>query len=401
MKHIIVIIISIFLALPLYSQNEIENVLKEIETNSTTLAALRQQMEAQKLGNRTGIFPANPEVEFNYLWGNPSAMGNRTDFSVKQSFDFPTAYAYHGKISDLQNTNVEFAYKSERLNLLLAAKQICIELIYKNALLKEYAVRLQNAEHIANSYKAKYENGDANILENNKSQLNLATVQSEITTLETERANLLSQLKSLNGGKDIYYELLITNYDDKSSNRNLEFVISNFEDWYATAETKNPALQYLKGKVQIQQQEVKLQNSLWLPKFSAGYMSEKVVGQHFQGVSVGISIPLWENKNTVKQAQLAVKAQESLLADNKLQIYNRLQNLHTKAAALQQNAQKIRQSLANYNNAPLLQKALDAGEISLLEYLLETEYYYAAISKLLEAEREYQLAVAELEMVEL
>ena len=147
MKHIIiVIIISIFLALPLYSQNEIENVLKKIETNSTRLAALRQQMEAQKLGNRTGIFPANPEVEFNYLWGNPSAMGNRTDFLVKQSFDFPTAYAYRGKISDLQNTNAEFAYKSERLNLLLAAKQICIELIYKNALLKEYAVRLQNAE---------------------------------------------------------------------------------------------------------------------------------------------------------------------------------------------------------------------------------------------------------------
>jgi hypothetical protein len=44
---------------------------------------------------------------------------------------------------------------------------------------------------------------------------------------------------------------------------------------------------------------------------------------------------------------------------------------------------------------------LDAGEISLLNYLLEVEYYYDAINKALEAERNYQLTVAELSSVEL
>lgn len=77
-------------------------VLQEIESNSTTLKALREQAEADKLASRTGIYLDNPEVEFNYLWGDPSVMGNRTDVSVKQSFDFPSAYAYKGKIAKLE-----------------------------------------------------------------------------------------------------------------------------------------------------------------------------------------------------------------------------------------------------------------------------------------------------------
>ena len=40
-----------------------------------------------------------------------------------------------------------------------------------------------------------------------------------------------------------------------------------------------------------------------LPKFSAGYSLERTLGQKYQGISVGISIPLWENKNHQPQVQ--------------------------------------------------------------------------------------------------
>ena len=71
------------------------------------------------------------------------------------------------------------------------------------------------------------------------------------------------------------------------------------------------------------------------------------------------------------------------------------------ADTLQQNVQKLRQSLSDYNNEPLLKKALETGEISLLNYLLETEFYYNAINKTLEAERDFELAAAKLWAVEL
>jgi len=389
---LIALALFLFSGLTSVAQNGYKTVLQQIETNNTTLAALRQQTEADKLGNRTGLTPANPEVEFNYLWGNPSVIGNRYDISVRQTFDFPTAYAHRNKIAGLQNENAELLYKAERLNVLLSAKKTCIELVYYNALAKEYAVRLQNAERIANVYKTKLEKGEANILEYNKAQLNLATVQTEIAQIETEQTALLSELKRLNGGKEIVFS---------ENQYSVKMLPANFEEWYTTAESKSPVLQYVSTQIEIGKQEVRLQQALWLPKFSAGYMSEKVVGQHFQGVTVGMSIPLWENKNRVKQAKMQTQAAEAIFEDSKVQFFNRLQTLYQKAAALQQNAQKVRQSLTDNNNEPLLKKALDAGEISLLNYLLEIEFYYNTVNKVLETERDFELAVAELEMVEL
>ena len=382
-----------------HSQSGYDAILQQIETNNTTLAALRQQTEADKLANRTGLAPANPEVEFNYLWGSPSVIGNRTDISFTQTFDFPTAYAHRSKIAHLQNENADLIYKAERLNVLLAAKQACIELVYYNALAREYAVRLQHAEGIAEACKVKLDNGEINMLEHNKAQLNLTTVQAEVAQIEIETRRISSLLKQLNGGKEITnYELKITNYDET---RNLQFVMRNFEDWYATAETKNPVLQYVRTQIEIGQQEIKLNRAMGFPKLLAGYMSEKVVGEHFRGVTVGMSIPLWENRNRIKQAKAQTQAAQAMFEDSKIQFYNHLQTLYHKASALQQNAQKIRQSLGENNNEPLLKQALDAGEISLLTYLLEVEYYYNAINKVLEAERDYELTAAELWAVEM
>ncbi|MDR2409837.1 MAG: TolC family protein, partial [Bacteroidales bacterium] len=207
-----------------------------------------------------------------------------------------------------------------------------------------------------------------------------------------EQTALLAELKRLNGGKDIVFS------DNHYPTNTLP---SNFDEWYAQVEAKSPALQYLNGQIEINRQQVKLNRALGLPKFSAGYMSEKLTKEHFQGVIVSMSIPLWENKNNVKQAKAQVTATEIALEDNKIQFYSRLQNLYLKAITLQQNAQKVRQSLSLYGNEPLLKKAFDAGEISLLNYLQEIEYYYEAVNRALEAERNFELTVAELSAMEM
>ena len=392
MKKIIISILFAITVFPIMAQNELETVLKEIETNSTSLAALRQQMEADKSSNRTGIYLPNPEVEFNYLWGSPSSIGNRTDISATQSFDFPTAYVHRSKISKLENANVDVMYKSERINLLLQAKQICIELAYYNALAKECAVRVTHAERIAETYRIRFDKGDVNILENNKAQLNLTTVGNEMNRIEIERTSLLSELRALNGGVEIAFTATAIENEP---------LPDNFDDWYAVAETKNPVLQYVRGKIEITQQQVGLNKALGLPKFTAGYMSEKVVGERFQGVTVGVSVPLWENKNMVKQAKAQVRATEITLEDTEIQFYNRLQNLFIKTSGLRENALKYRNALSLYGNENLLNKALDSGEISILNYLLEIEYYYDAMDKVLEAERDCNLSIAELSAVEL
>lgn len=401
-KRIQILCLLVIMNFQVICAQQFQSVLQEIEKNSTTLSALREQMVAQKLSNRTGINLPNPEVEFNYLWGSPSPIGSRTDISVTQSFDFPTAYGHRNKLSKLENTNVDILYKSERINLLLQAKQVCIELVYYNALAKEYATRLTNAERIAETFRTRFDKGDANIIENNKAQLNLTTVRNEMKRIEIERASLLSELQMLNGGKSIAnYETTFDATQLQNTDYPVEVLPKDFASWYDAAESKSPVLQYVKGQIEIGQQQVKLNNALGLPKLTAGYMSEKVVGEKFQGITLGVSIPLWENKNRVKQAKAQVRAAETTLEDTKVQFYNRLQNLFMKSSALQENALKYRNALSSYSNDALLKKALDAGEISLLDYLLEIEYYYDAMNKVLEAERDFNLSLAELSAVEL
>jgi len=260
--------------------------LREIEANSLSLKSLAEQAEAQKLLNRTGIFPANPEVEFNYLWGSPSSIGNRTDFSVKQTIDFPTAYAYRSDIASLQNKNTELLYKSERLNLLLSTKRLLINLLYYNTLSGEYKQRINNARQITETYRKRMEVGDANMLELNKAELNLTIVENEVAGIQIEQEKLSAQLKQLNGGKDIQFEAV--QYPKNS-------LPVNFETWCADMEARNPVLHYVKQQVEINEKRVRLNQALGLPKISGGYMSEKIVRQTFRGVSAGISIPLWKN----------------------------------------------------------------------------------------------------------
>ncbi len=389
MKHIIIIISIISITYNLHSQNSIENVLAEIEINNTMLSALRRTVEAQKLGNKTGNYLQNPEVEFHYLWSNPNTLSNRTDISIKQSFDFPSAYAYGKQISDIKNKQADLEYKKQVRELLLNARIVCLELIYQNSQKVEYATRLEHAKTVADSYHSKYNIGECNIIEYNKAQLNLLNIRNELETNEIERIALLSELEGFNGGKSIAIEL---------ASFPIVELPSDFNSWYKVAESNNPLLIWLRQEIEISHKQAKYSKALSLPKIDAGYMSEKIVGEQFQGIVVGLSIPLWENKNTVKYARGNTIAFESISEDQKLQYHNHLNTLYTKAVGLKRRVDIYRNNLILFNNSNLLSKALEKGQISLIEYIYELLIYYDSKDKLLDLELELHKTVAELNL---
>ena len=396
MKTIFVNILISLVSVSLFAQgnnlSQTNEVLSGIEENNTTLKALRRAVDAQKLENKTGIFLANPQIDLAYLWGSPNGIGNRTNIDIKQTFDIPTITGAKNKVANEQNNLIELQYKASRMNILLEAKQYCFEMIYYNALIQELNTRLTHAKTIAATYKKRLDEGDVNIIEYNKVQLNLSSVLGEISRVEVERNALLSQLKRLNGGADL--ELNDYQYD--------HIVIPvSFDEWFAQSAQKSPILAYVSQEVEVSKRQLSLSKAMDLPSFSAGYMSEKVVGQQYQGITFGLSIPLWENKNRVKQAKALVRAAEIRQIDGMQQFYNQLQTLYNRASGLRDVAENYRKALVATNNTDLLKKALDAGEISLLDYIVEVGLYYNTINQMLEAERDYQKAFAELSAMEL
>lgn len=392
MKKIIISILALLVHFMMFGQNNINTVLDSVEANNTTLKALKAKFDAQILQNSTIKNLSNPEVGFNYLWGSPGEIGNRTDFSVSQSIDFATIAGRKNQMVDEQNNLTEWQYKAERMNILLEAKQYYIELIYYNALQKEMQLRLEHAQSIHKAFMERMKNGDANVLELNKVKLNLSMTEGEYARIKLERSSLLEQLKRLNGGNELNIE------EYKYNPVNLPV---SFEDWFITAEQKNPVLAHVKQTVEVNKKQVALNKSENLPQLSVGYMSEKVVGQRYQGVTTGITIPLWQNKNQVKQAEAKVLAAEENVFDSKQQFYSQLQIQYNRTIALMANAEQYRSTLETANNTDLLKKALDLGQISILDYIVEIGLYYKIVNQALEAERDYQKAHAILTAVEL
>lgn len=376
----------------LSAQSTIKDVLRDIEQNNSSLKALQQQVEAEKLNNRTGIYLANPEVDFNYLFSSPKAAGNQNNLTVMQSFNMATLSGSRSKLAEQQNVRVDLQFKANRLDVLAEAWQYLNEYIYNNSLQQQLQTRLDHAKTIAEVYKRRMELGDANALELNKAQLNLSMIEGEIANTIVEKTAMASHLKRLNGGQDVNLNMIA--YDPNA-------LPPNFESWFEIAQEKNPVLALAKQEIVVAEQQVKVNKATGLPNFSAGYLHEKTQDQTLNGVQVGVSIPLWENKNRVRQARVAVMAAEELERNTRVHFYHQLQTWYSKAVGLQKTAAAYRKSLEKNNSLDLLAKALNAGQISLLEYIMELSIYYDNVNKTLEAERDYQQALTQLRIVEM
>jgi len=87
---------------------------------------------------------------------------------------------------------------------------------------------------------------------------------------------------------------------------------------------------------------------------------------------------------------------QTVESDAKLQFYNEMKALHAKVIDLQNSVSDYRNKLLVYSNTELLLKALNMGEISLSEYILELSFYYESADKLFEMELNLYQSYAEL-----
>lgn len=372
------------------AQNEVERVLQSVEQHNTTLVALRHETEAAKVGNHTNLNLPNPEVEFGYLWGSPSSIGHRKDVSAVQSFDFATVSGAKRRLARQQDALADWQYKESRMQLLLEAHHLCLDAIYYNAMCKELMQRKQYAEEITSAQQKRLEQGDINRIEYNQVKLDLAAVCAELMRCNTERAAVMAELQRLNGGEPLLIEA--TDYPAVA-------IANDFEAWYAEAEQKSPALAYVKQQIDVANRELAVRRADGLPTVSLGFMGEYVSGENYQGVKVGMSIPLWANKNRVRQAKAEVEAVKARQTDARQQFYSRLHNLFVQQRGLRQVVQSYQEALRATDNTSLLKKALDAGSISTMDYLLGARMYYDAVNQKMDACRAWQKTVAEMQAV--
>ncbi len=362
-------------------------VLRDIEANNTELKAMRAHTDAAKAACRTGILPDNPEVEFGYLWGSPQSEGPRIDLNVTQSLDFPTAYVYRSKLADAEAQEAEMRYATDRKNLLAEVRQRCIRLIYCNIMQQEIEYHVETAQTIQKAYQQMFDKGEKSILDLNKVRLELLSARKELENNRIEQETLLGELVQMNGGQPVVLPDTVYPIAPEAE---------PFDDWYRRIEPFNPSLQQLQARQDANRRRIQLSKSLWAPGLSVGYKSEHTPGAVLQGIGVGISLPLWSNSRSIKSAMAEKTALLSEAFDLRTQYYSSLKSKYLEMERLKGLLDEYRATLSSLNTDALLLKALEQGEISLIDYILERRIYRKALHEAYETEYALQNALIEL-----
>lgn len=367
-----------------------DQVLRSIEENNPSLRTAAAELEIQKLENRSESLLEDLEVEFNYLWGQNAEVGRRHDLNVTQSFDIPTLLGMKSKQAGALDSQAMLSYKAERLNVLKQAQALCIEAVYNNRIRSEYEVLLEYATRLYEATAREMEMGEVSALELNKARLNLTSAKAQVTRAELQKEEIMASLRLLNGGKDIVLEG--EDYGDAP-------LPADFDTWFAQAAEANPVIAYVAEEIAISNNSIRIEKLSALPRLTVGYMSEIGRNDKYRGLTMGVAIPLWKSSNKIKQSQARANLAQEKRSQAEQEFYSKLRSEYDKAVSLGKLKEEYMQSLNESDIRGTLFKALDHGEISMVDYMTEIDVLYQILEEYLSVERDYMQSLAELNAV--
>lgn len=385
MKNQIVTVALLLMGSSLYAQG---NVRMAVETNNKELQVLRENLQVQQLENKEGNALPNPEVEFGYQWGVNDGQGDKKDLSVTQELEWATILGKKRSVSSAKNAINQLQYETERRNVMLQTDLLIIDLVYNKIMTDESQKRWIIAQQLEEAYQKMMERGEATSLDYNKARLNLLKETAAMQNLSMEGEKLESQLKLLNGGNAIEFS---------SDQYPFEEVIESFDSLWSRVEQTHPRLLMAEQSRQLSQKEYSAARAEMAPNLKLGYAGEWTKEENYQGLSVGLALPLWANRNKVKmmKANQQVVALQNETLKESMQI--ELKSLYAKMQSQKNLLQQYQSVASDYQGLELSEKAMKAGKITLLEYLMEQNTYLEMVEAYRAVEREYWKSVVGVE----
>ena len=133
-----------------------------------------------------------------------------------------------------------------------------------------------------------------------------------------------------------------------------------------------------------------------LPNLEIGYRYQTVLGQTFSGAHFGISLPLWEHKNTIKAERARVELTTIEINEHETEHYYEIKELYATYENLKKDLAEYNAVIIQLNSEEILNKSLELGEINFITYAMELNYFYNTYDQFSILEKEYHMAIARL-----
>lgn len=359
------------------------------QAESATLAAEKSELNAE-------VAPSDPEVDFEYLWPSSAGEANRWSAGISQELpDFRKMSATRRVIRAIDSLDI-IQRRAAAAEATYEAEQRLINLIGARRELMMLQEIHENFDSLTVSYTRAWEKGEVTILDLNKIKIEHARASAADRDAQGKVAALTAEIVALSGG-DISADELVSLVDYPMYHIPESGHGCRPEDGMMEKVVRDsPQFKVLAAQEKVAAEKSGLASKERFPKLTLGYVHAYEGGNHFNGLSAGLTLPVFSRKSS----KLAAEAEEyAVKSGNMMKTQEMIATANAdcaRAHTLQRQLAMLGPAVENTNNIRLLKMALEGGEISLLEYLQETSYFVDAAREYNAARLEYALILASL-----
>ncbi len=398
------------------AQDSFVKLAQRLASVNPAIAVSAYNLQAEQNTLKADVAPTDPEVTFEYLWPGSAQATNRWSAGISQELpDFRKMNATKRAVQalDLQIAAEQTAALKDAIYE--AEKKLIEYISAKKELALQTAIH-ENFDSLISSYTKAWERGEVTILDLNKIKIEHARAYAANQEAEGTLASLTSEIIALANGKITAAEL--EQLDDypafsgiiESTNRTSDATCSDHNiqqqagtgldnatlEWLQQAVTQSPQYAVMSERLKVADEMLNLASKSRFPKFTIGYSHAYEDGIHFNGVSAGMTLPVYSRNAEKAAAENAMLATKSENDAKLIEMVAQVQADYAHALRLGSQLRMLGPAVENTNSIRLLKVALNGGEISLLEYLQEISYFTAATREYNATREDYAQTLASL-----
>lgn len=317
----------------------------------------------------------NPEAEFEYLL-SPGDEPNRWGITVSQGFAWPGTYKVRRDIIRQQQEANRLARREDHINLHLKISEELIGLIGARRQERLLEQMVQALARLDSAYGKAYAQGEATILDVNKIKIQTARMEAQRRQAQIAVEQATANVQAIIPEQELpeqVSELIDFPACEMLTKEEYQRLLDNSPETLSG----EAAQKLLKAKRDLNRMEG------LFPGFTLSYKHLYEDYSHYNGFGLGLDLPIYTRKHHLHKTKYLNEATDLEADFGAAEAQRRMEVDFLQACQLREQISKMGPVVENVNNLALLRRALEGGEMTLLSYLQEVNYF-------LEAQQEYE-----------
>ncbi len=378
----------------------LENAVQMGLSNNLKILAAQKDITAAKGRAITTLGIEDPRVSGEWMEipvGKGISQFGERDFSVSQSIDFPTNYIYKKKLGSLDVQREQLVLKNTELFIRTEIEKAYYNVLSKKEQLNLVRQHIKLAQQFLDKAQIRFNTGKAPFLEVSRARLTLANVENELSVAKSDFQTALSDLNTLLALPDNVTAIPSDTLDYK-------MLSLNETDLTKQALASHPELKVAKLTEKMAGQDLNLAKGSYLPNIEGSYFSQKIGGSKFNGVGLGLSIPLWfpaNQRGKVMQSKGYLEAAQYRTRDQEIILKSAIKSTFAQVVAAREQVEKYLGDLLEQTQSvyDMTLRSYEEGKVDYLKVLDAQQLLIENNKRFIDAIVGYKMKVAELERV--